>query len=173
MIKNIRKTPCGINIIEHEKYEDERGDFTKIFHCDEWRELKLVKPQEAFVSISKKDVIRGLHFQDKKIKQTKYVTCLKGKILDVVVDIRKDSMYFNQPFSMELSGEHPITIVVPWTHAHGFLCQEEDSIVHYYSSTVYNKEMDLGYHWQSIDFEWPTKKPIVSSRDNMLPSIGR
>lgn len=96
---------------------------------------------------------------------------MKGRVLDVVVDIRLGSPYFNQPVSIELSESEPTSLLIAKGYAHGFLALEDESWMLYSTSTVHQPELDRGVLWSSINFNWPIQDPLLSQRDQQHPSI--
>ena len=153
---------------------DLRGKFVKFYNLDELNLLNLdFVPKESYISSSKCGVIRGMHYQVGKYAHKKLVTCFKGKVLDIIVDVRKNSPNFNKPISYILSEENPQALLIGKGYAHGFLSLSEESIMNYMTSTVYAPQFDCGVLWSSINFSWPIKKPIISKRDTIHPSIGK
>jgi dTDP-4-dehydrorhamnose 3,5-epimerase len=152
-------------------FPDCRGDFTKLFHVDALRKQGIAfTPAESFLTRSKVGVLRGMHFQVGEAAHDKLVVCIKGRVLDVVVDVRPESPNFNQPFAKELS--QPTTaLLIGKGYAHGFLTLEEDSWLLYNTSTVHSPSQDRGVLWSSIAFEWPINYPVLSDRDGCHPSI--
>ena len=110
-----------------------------------------------------------MHFQVGNAAHDKLVCCLKGRVLDVVVDIRPDSPHFNQPVSVELSESEPIALLIGKGYAHGFLALEDESWIQ--SSIVHQPELDRRVLCSSIDFDWPLQNPLLSQRDQQHPSI--
>lgn len=160
-------------LIKTPRYDDERGIFLKGYHEDFFNSLPTpFKPAEQFISISQKEVLRGMHFQEGIMAHQKLVSCSAGRILDVVVDVRNDSAYFNKPISIELDSRSACALLIGKGYAHGFLALEELSATHYLTSSVHSSQHDKGILWSSFDFEWPTKSPIVSARDARQPLIG-
>ena len=159
----IKKTKFkNLVILKGVKHKDNRGYL---------RELvleKLIKENFKFqiLSVSKKNVLRGLHFQVKK-PQGKLISVLKGEIFDVTVDLRKNSKTFGKYFSIRLSEKNCTSIFVPPGFAHGFLTLKKENII-CYSCTEYRSpknERSLKYNDPKLKIKWPTKKPIVSSKD--------
>ena len=159
----IKKTKFkNLVILKGVKHKDNRGYL---------RELvleKLIKKNFKFqiLSVSKKNVLRGLHFQVKK-PQGKLISVLKGEIFDVTVDIRKNSKTFGKFFSIRLSEKNCTSIFVPPGFAHGFLTLKKENII-CYSCTEYRSpknERSLKYNDPKLKIKWPIKKPIVSSKD--------
>jgi dTDP-4-dehydrorhamnose 3,5-epimerase len=128
-------------------------------------------PVEHFYSLSRRHVLRGMHFQREPASMSKLVWCTRGKVLDVVVDIRTDSPWFNRPFTCELTEHEPVGIFIPQGYAHGFLSLEDDSATHYLVSVGHDPGLDVGVLWSSINFDWPIANPVLSERDLRLPSI--
>jgi len=164
---NIVNTPFeGLFIIENVNFQDNRGSFQKMFNCDYFKENGLDTDfQELYYSISHKNVIRGMHFQLPPFEHTKLVYVSKGRIRDVVVDIRKKSTTYGQCFSLELDDSSPKYLYIPKGFAHGFLTLEEGSIVNYAQTSCYSKGADCGIALDSIGFDWGIKHTIVSDRD--------
>ena len=118
------------------------------------------------LSKSKKNVLRGLHFQLKK-PQAKHITVIKGKILDIAVDLRKNSSTFGKVFTVELTDKNCKSIYIPPGFAHGFLTLGKENIIHY-SCTEYRSignEYSLSYKDPSLKIRLPVKKLIVASKD--------
>ena len=162
----------GLYILETNNFRDERGGFQKLFNYDFFAENGLDTDfMEFYYSVNKKGVRRGMHFQIPPYDHTKivYVSC--GKILDVVVDIRKTSATYGKCFSIELDDQKAKYLYIPKGFAHGFLSLEDGSIVNYAQTSCYNKECDCGIDQNSIDFEWDIDNPIVSGRDLTFPAL--
>ena len=167
-MKIIKTKFKGLKIIKSKIYYDNRGYFREI------AKKKILDKNFLFdcMSQSKKNVLRGLHFQ-KKNPQAKLVTVAYGKIFDVAVDLRKNSKTFGKYFSIILSGNAGISIIIPEGFAHGFYCMSSKCIV-YYKCTKYrdkNSEMSLAWNDKSIKIKWPTTKPILSIKDSTGISI--
>ena len=145
---------------------DARGTFVKAFH-----ESTLVAKgiyftlKESYFSFSKKDVIRGMHFQLPPFDHSKIVFCPQGAILDVIVDLRKDSPTYRQHFTHELSGDNHKALYIPEGFAHGFRSLTNDALTYYLVSTEYNKDYDTGIRYDTIGFDWGVTDPIISARD--------
>ncbi len=119
------------------------------------------------MSVSKKNVIRGLHFQTKK-PQAKFLTIIKGKIFDVVIDLRKNSKTFGKYFSVVLSNKSTSSIYIPEGFAHGFCGLDKENIVYYGCSNYRNKKSEIGILWndQDLKIKWPIKNPFLSKKDS-------
>lgn len=151
-------------------FKDARGKFVKLFHKDMFESYGLNSVYgEEYYSISSKGVIRGLHFQKPPQAHVKLVSCISGVILDVVVDLRKDSKTFKQFFSLELSSAKGNMLYIPEGLAHGFYVISEEAIFISMNSKKYSADCDSGIHWDSFGFDWPDKNPQVSKKDrNMI-----
>jgi len=118
-------------------------------------------------SLSSKGVLRGLHFQNPPYAQGKLVRVIKGAVLDISVDIRKDSPTYGQYFSMELSEENKIVVWIPPGFAHGFATLEDSTIFTYKCTEVYNKESEGALLWndKDLNINWEVNDPLVSEKD--------
>ena len=161
-IKNVKIS--GLKIIKTKMFFDNRGFFKEIFKNN------LIKKNFKFdvMSLSKKNVIRGLHIQIKK-PQAKVITVVSGKIMDVAVDLRKNSKTFGKYYSLIISDKSEYSFYVPEGFAHGFLCLSDKCIVHYKCSEYRHKESETTLHWrdQTVRIKWPIKKPILSKQDKI------
>jgi dTDP-4-dehydrorhamnose 3,5-epimerase len=162
----------GLKVLQPRIFKDARGDFVKTYHAGLFRELGLpFAPAEEFFSVSRKDVVRGMHFQTPPHAHAKLVYCVAGRVLDVVVDLRRDSPTRGQYVSRELSAENREMFFIPEGFAHGFLSLEDDTVMVYQTSTVHAPEADAGIHWRSVGFAWPIANPVVSERDEAFPTL--
>ncbi|WP_413404211.1 MULTISPECIES: dTDP-4-dehydrorhamnose 3,5-epimerase family protein [unclassified Synechococcus] len=153
-------------------FKDHRGDFIKLFHYDALMDQGInFKPAESFLTRSTVNVLRGMHFQVGEAAHDKLVSCIKGKVLDVVVDVRPQSAHFNQPVSVELSEFNNMALLIGKGYAHGFLTTGDDSWMLYSTSTVHCSSLDRGVCWDSIAFDWPIDQPLTSDRDRCHPKI--
>tara|TARA_B100000989_G_scaffold162659_1_gene121472 strand:+ start:1596 stop:2111 length:516 start_codon:yes stop_codon:yes gene_type:complete len=161
-IKNVKIT--GLRIIKTKMFFDSRGFFKEIFRNN------LIKKNFKFdvMSLSKKNVLRGLHIQTKK-PQAKVITVVFGKIMDVAVDLRKNSKTFGKYYSLIISDKSEYSFYVPEGFAHGFLCLSEKCIVHYKCSEYRHEESENTLHWEdkTVKIKWPIKKPILSEKDKV------
>lgn len=167
-----------IVVIENKKIGDERGYFFEFFS---YRTLEKLGIKDRFVqgnqSKSQKGVLRGLHFQEKHA-QGKLIRVLNGRILDIVVDLRRDSKEFGKIFKIELSEENGKSIYIPKGFAHGFLSLEENTIIEYLCSDFYYKEHDSGIFWndKDLNIDWEIEKNgienlIISEKDRNQKSF--
>ncbi len=153
-------------IITLPSFDDARGNFTKTFHDTILKENDIdFTLKESYFSISKKDVIRGMHFQIPPHQHSKIVFCPKGAILDVIIDLRKNSATYGRYFATELSKQNHKAYYIPEGFAHGFKSLTEDAITYYLVSSEYSKEHDTGIRYDSFGFDWEVENPIISERD--------
>lgn len=162
----------GLKIIETNHFCDERGMFHKFFSKEEYKNLGLAYNfEEDYYSINKKNVIRGMHFQIPPADHVKLVYVTSGKIIDVCLDIRKNSKTYGKYFATELSADIAKCIYIPKGFAHGFVSLEENTCVHYLQTSYYNKECDCGISYNSFGYDWGVKNPVVSGRDLVHPNF--
>jgi dTDP-4-dehydrorhamnose 3,5-epimerase len=159
-------------IIKPDVFEDERGYFFESYNREKFRDagidMKFVQDNE---SKSKKSVIRGLHFQAPPFEQGKLVRVMRGSVLDVAVDIRKNSPTFGKWASIELSGQNKWMYWIPPGFAHGFATLEDETIFFYKCTNVYNKDAERCFFWNDpdININWGIYNPVVSKRDAEAP----
>lgn len=169
----IEKTSLeGVLLIYPFHSEDNRGFFMKDYSFDLYlNDNFLYNLKETFYSFSKKGVLRGLHFQYAPM-QPKLVRCMTGHILDVVVDLRKESPTYKKWLSFDLEAGTSPSIYVPPGFAHGFY-SFEDALVSYKCGECFSPETDSGIIWNdhTLNIEWPTNKPIQSEKDKSLQSF--
>jgi dTDP-4-dehydrorhamnose 3,5-epimerase len=167
---------AGLLIFEPVVYEDSRGYFFESYNENNFLQhnihLHFVQDNQSNSSYG---VIRGLHYQVNPNAQTKLVRVLNGNILDVIVDIRKNSPTYAQFFSIELSAENKKQLLIPKGFAHGFSVLSEKAEVLYKCDEFYNKECEAGicYNDPSLNIDWkiPSQKIIVSEKDQQLPLL--
>jgi|TARA_R110001599_G_scaffold42486_3_gene127862 dTDP-4-dehydrorhamnose 3,5-epimerase len=156
-------------VIEPKVFEDSRGYFLESFNQRVFKELGL---ETIFVqdnqSLSQKGVVRGLHYQNPDKSQIKLIKVVSGSILDVAVDIRKESPTYGQHVSTILSSDNKRMFYVPHGFAHGFLTLEDNTVVQYKCSDFYSKEHESGIMWndKDLDINWGINYiPVVSDKD--------
>ena len=159
----------GLYVIHNMPSIDERGSFMELWNEGDFQKenLKIDFFQDN-LSISKKHVLRGLHFQNKPHGQLKYVQVVKGKVLDVAVDIRQNSKTYGKHFAIELSEKNHKSLWIPTGFAHGFLALEEENIFLYKCSGEYNPQKEYTIKWNDSELaiNWGVSNPIVSEKDN-------
>jgi dTDP-4-dehydrorhamnose 3,5-epimerase len=148
---------------------DNRGFFMRTFDDNAFKEKGLDREwvQENHSKSDKKHIIRGLHFQLPPFSETKMVRCINGSVLDVFVDLRKDSETFGQWDSIELSADNKKMIFIPKGFAHGFCTLTEESEVVYKVDNFYSQENERGLLWndKKVGISWPIDKPFLSEKD--------
>jgi dTDP-4-dehydrorhamnose 3,5-epimerase len=163
----------GAFLITPNVFSDPRGQFVKSFHEGEFAAHGMAfRAAEEFYSVSQRGVLRGMHFQTPPAAHEKLVYCIKGRILDVIVDLRKGSPAFGKFYAVELNAAVPRSLFIPMGIAHGFLSLEDDSTMMYSVSTVHNPACDSGIRWDSFGMEWPCCEPVTSPRDSGFPTLG-
>ena len=156
----------GLFIIQHRVFSDVRGLFIKTYNQEIFNKLGIdLDVKERYYSASHKNVIRGMHFQTPPEDHIKLVTVISGKILDVVLDIRKQSPTYGKCFNINLNATDGKTLLIPKGFAHGFLAMENNTIVEYNQTTGYAPNNDAGINYNSFGFDWNTSDPIISERD--------
>ena len=153
----------GLRIIQHKKNSDSRGNLRETFR------KKIIKWDNLifdYATVSKKNVLRGFHF-NMKFPQAKFVTVLKGSILDCVIDLRKKSKTFGKSFSIVLSDINCKALYIPKGFAHAYYSFSSLNLVYYKLSNYYEPKYENGILWndKSIKIKWPTRKPVISKRD--------
>ncbi len=152
-----------LKVFKGKTHLDKRGAFREFF-----LKKKINNFQNIFwcMSKSKKNVLRGLHIQKVK-NQAKYVSVIKGKIFDVAVDLRRKSKTFGKVFTIILSDKNSKSVFIPKGFAHGFLSLEKENYVVYANSNYRSKGNEIGILWNDKDLKikWPTKRPLVSNKD--------
>lgn len=166
-------TIAGVRLIRHPVRPDARGSFAKLLHASDLPDTGgVLALRESFVSWSHPGVLRGMHFQSPPAAHDKAVTCLAGRVLDVVLDLRRSSPTFGRACAYELSGHAPATVWIPVGCAHGFLALgESPALLHYSVTTEHSPEDDRGVRWDSFGFDWPDSARLVSERDKALPAL--
>ena len=161
-------------LVEPKLISDNRGFFYESFKESDFFKNGITEKfvQDNF-SHSTRDVIRGLHYQQKPKAQAKLITVVSGKIFDVVVDIRKNSPSYGKWISVILSEDDHKLLYVPEGFAHGFCVLSQEADIFYKVSNEYSKEHEQGIIWNdpTINISWPIKEPIISDKDNQLPLL--
>lgn len=164
----------GVKLIVPFYIEDNRGYFLKDIERDILKEKGIeLDIYEEFETYSVQNVVRGLHFQIQN-PQTKIVRVIRGKVRDVLIDLRKGSSSFGQSMQVELSDENRLSVYIPAGFAHGFRVMSKDALVSYKCIGKYIKEFDTGIIWndETLNIDWGIEKPIISMRDNQHMTFG-
>ena len=172
------KTPLADSfLIKPRVFEDERGLFCETFKEAVFTELSGI--EQPFVqdnqSVSSYGVLRGLHYQRGTMSQAKLVRAVMGEVLDIIVDIRKDSPTFGQSYSVVLSDQNHLQLYVPRGFAHGFVTLSPKSIFAYKCDNYYDKASEGGiiYNDPELNLDWriPVADMIISDKDQILPRL--
>jgi dTDP-4-dehydrorhamnose 3,5-epimerase len=165
----------GVLVITTKKYTDDRGVFYENFRDDIFNKavntkIKFLQENE---SISKRNVIRGLHYQSPPYAQGKLVRVIQGAVIDVIVDIRKNSITYGKTFKIELSSINGLQLWIPEGFAHGFMSLEDNTVLNYKCTSYYNKESENAILWndETLKIEWNNDSPILSEKDRLAPSF--
>ena len=158
----------GLMVIKPDVFEDQRGYFFESYNEEKFRQLGIdVRFLQDNESKSAKGVLRGLHFQVPPYQQGKLVRVIKGKVLDVAVDLRRSSETYGEWAAIELSEQNKWMYWIPAGFAHGFLTLEENTVFFYKCTQVYNKESERSIIWNDTDLaiKWGIEQPVVSDKD--------
>ena len=165
----VKKTKFrGLLIIKQKNNNDKRGNLRETFN------KRILKKKFIFeyCTTSKKNVLRGFHFQT-KFKQSKYVNVIKGKILDVVIDLRKRSKTFGKSFKIILSQDNALGLFIPAGFAHAYYSFQKENIIYYKSDNYYSPKFESGivYNDTDIKINWPRKNMLISKKDKNIKSF--
>jgi dTDP-4-dehydrorhamnose 3,5-epimerase len=165
-----------VRLIRPRRHGDTRGWFTETYNHDVFAAVGIhctfVQDNHSY-SVSA-FTLRGLHFQTPPCGQDKLVRCVRGKILDVAVDVRRGSPTYGQWVGAELSAENGHQLFIPIGFAHGFMTLERDCEVTYKCSDTYAPQNDGGIHWDSVGIDWPLPagiRPELSDKDKVQPPL--
>ncbi|MFI5221958.1 MAG: dTDP-4-dehydrorhamnose 3,5-epimerase [Bacteroidia bacterium] len=162
----------GLLIIKPDVFRDARGYFYEPYNRKKFEAAGItVEFVQDNQSLSNKGTIRGLHFQSPPFEQGKLVRVVKGAVLDVVVDIRKNSPDYGKHFLIELSETNFLQFWIPAGFAHGFSVLEDQTIFEYKCSNYYSRPSEAGILWNDMDLgiNWQVGDPVVSEKDQLLP----
>ena len=162
----------GCYEIQPRVLSDARGCFVKTFHRELFSKHGLATEfSEVYHSMSRRGVLRGLHFQLPPHDHAKLVYCVMGQVLDVAVDLRVGSPSFGQFALFGLSADQANAVYLPTGLAHGFYTLSEQAVIVYQVTTVYVPSHDAGIRWDSVGIPWPNSTPILSERDNQFHEL--
>lgn len=169
----ITKTPIeGLLVLQPKIWKDDRGYFFESFRQDVFAKLNVdVNFVQDNQSLSQKGTIRGLHYQVAPFEQGKLVRVVQGKVLDVALDIRKNSPTYGQYYSIELSAENQTQFYIPPGFAHGFSTLEDNTIFCYKCTNYYSKVSEGGVRFDdpALAIDWKVEGLFVSDKDRELP----
>jgi dTDP-4-dehydrorhamnose 3,5-epimerase len=164
----------GVKVIEPDKFDDNRGYYLKSFEKKAFREqgidFNIVQVSHSFNQA--KGTIRGMHFQLEPFAQDKIIFCVKGKVFDIAIDLRKNSATYGEWYGLELSEENKQILYIPKGFAHGFETLVDNTEVIYFISEVYSKEHESGIKWNEVAFgiDWPLEPTVISEKDQKWPA---
>jgi dTDP-4-dehydrorhamnose 3,5-epimerase len=165
---------AGAFMVIREAHDDERGSFARIWSSAEVAELGLAAQlaETSLSHTSRRGTLRGLHYQVAPHVEAKLVTCVRGTIWDVIVDLRSDSPTYRQWHGTEIDGAGADSLYVPEGCAHGFVALSDDVLVIYQISDAYDPTCARGVRWNDPSFEirWPVEPLIMSERDRSFPA---
>ncbi len=162
----------GAFLITLPSFDDHRGNFTKTFQDSFFKQAGIgFDLRESYFSLSHKQVIRGMHFQLPPHDHAKVVYCPLGSILDVLIDLRKESDTYGQHYAAELSAANHRAYYIPKGFAHGFKALSDNAMTYYLVSSEYNQQHDTGIRYDSFGFDWEYVTPILSERDLSFPAL--
>lgn len=174
-MKFIEQKLNGVFIIEAEPFIDDRGAFRRNFCEEEFAKHGISTDiKQANISENKHAfTLRGFHYQIAPFQEAKTITCLHGRIYDIIVDLRADSQTFMQWISVELSQENRSSLHLAAGCANAFLTLEDNTTVHYYNSDIYHPEYERGirYNDSSFGFIWPVETKFISEKDKNHPDF--
>ena len=163
----VKKTDfAGVHLYSPAVIEDSRGSFMESYRSEWFSGVKFIQDNEV---ISKKGVVRGLHFQRPPFAQSKLIRVIEGEILDVIVDLRKSSETFGKVFTLKLSAQNKLQLLAPKGFAHGYATLSDTATVLYKVDQYYNKNYDTGIHplSETLAIDWGVD-PILSEKDQNL-----
>ena len=165
----------GLVLIEHQKFHDDRGYFFESYKSSEFSANGIPSSfMQGSYSISKKNVLRGIHYQINPKAQGKLVSVIKGRVFDVVVDIRRGSPRYGKWDSFMLAKDDNKMLWIPEGFAHGFLALEDDTVMSYnITGSEWSKDHERGIVWndKKLGIKWPVPDPVVSEKDSMHPTF--
>jgi dTDP-4-dehydrorhamnose 3,5-epimerase len=174
-MKVIDTSLLGLKIIEPDKFDDNRGYYLKSFEKKTFLEqgIDFNIVQVSHSSNQEKGTVRGMHFQTEPFSQGKLVLCVKGKVFDVALDLRKNSPTYGEWFGLELSEENKKVLYIPKGFAHGFQTLVDNTEFLYYISEPYSKEHESGVKWNDpvFNINWPLEPTVISDKDKNWPAF--
>lgn len=159
----------GLVVLQPRVFSDDRGYFFESYNRQAFEKLGLnydfVQDNQSF---SRKNVLRGLHFQYRPFAQAKLVRVITGAVLDVAVDLRRDSPTFGQHYAVKLTGENKTMLLIPDGFAHGFATLEDNTVFSYKCSNYYDKASEDCILWNDPDLgiDWGVSTPVISEKDS-------
>lgn len=165
----------GAYVVRLEPLVDQRGFFARSWCHGEFENAGLDSDlSQCNISFNNsRGTLRGMHFQAQPHGETKLVRCVRGRIYDVIIDLRRESQSYMDHFAIELGADNRLALYVPKGFAHGFLTLTDDAEVHYQMSDSYVADAGRGVRWNDPAFgiEWPAKVRVISERDSSYPNL--
>ena len=172
---NVINLDMGLIILEPILKEDERGVSFVTYSTHDFRSLgvNFNISQDIHYIYKKKNTLRGIHYQNEPMAQTKMIRCTKGRILDYIIDLRKGSPTYLKWVSIELNSINKYQLIVPVGFGHAFVTLEDDSEIVYKTDKNYEPLLEKAIFWKDkdINIDWICDKPILSERDANAPSL--
>lgn len=163
---------AGVHIVRPLVHKDERGQFIKAFQKSFLTRYGLRGDfNESYSTVSHTNVLRGMHIQLPPGHGPKIVYCAEGRVMDVLLDLRKSSATYKKHLILHMNGETSDVFYVPEGVAHGFWVEKGPARVQYFQHAEYAPELDTGIRWDKAGIDWPSCNPIVSKRDQEFPSL--
>jgi dTDP-4-dehydrorhamnose 3,5-epimerase len=172
-MKLIKTKLDGVYIVEPKIFGDQRGWFMETYSKIKTPEINCDFVQDNHSYSKEKGVLRGIHFQNGDHAQAKLVRCVRGAVLDVAVDLRKNSRTYKKWVAVEISAENKKQLFIPKGFGHGFLTLTDDVEFVYKADNYYNPESDRSILWcdSDINIQWNIEKPILSEKDSNAPLL--
>lgn len=169
----IGTTISGVDVLQHRFHRDERGSFGRIFDSLWLSVEKFVVKQVNLSSSRARGTLRGMHYQSAEAQEAKVITCLSGKVFDVVVDLRRNSATYLKWAAIELEAGDGMGLLIPRGCAHGFLTLEPDVQLLYLHDNIHDPRHEGGINFAdpTLNILWPDQIKVISERDSMLPLI--
>lgn len=163
-------------LVEYQRFPDNRGFFAELWKRSDFLANGIpFDYMQVSMSLSRRGVVRGLHYQLRPAEQGKLVTVVRGRVVDVAVDIRKGSPWFGRYVAVELSADKPYLLWVPPGFAHGFQALEDDTVFIYLMTKEYAPQLERCIRWNDpeIGIPWPIREAIVSEKDSKCPPLNQ
>lgn len=167
----------GVVLIEARTIRDDRGWFREMYRRSAFEQagIRTDLRQENLAASARRGTLRGLHYQADPAAQAKLITCVRGAIHDVAVDLRRGSARYGQWFALELTGNDGTMLWLPEGFAHGYQTLADDTLLAYRTSAEYSPAHERGIRWDdpALAIRWPIAEAIISARDQALPTLAQ
>ena len=158
----------GAFLINHQLFSDDRGSFYESMNLSTLNNFDVPELTQTSISNSKQGVLRGMHYQVEE-PLIQFVSCIRGEVIDLAVDLRKNSSTFGKTIEIALKESNCQTLFLPQGVAHGFLCVSERATMLYHICGSYNKKFERGINYKSLNFKLPFEPKIINKRDSIWP----